>query len=194
MSSEKDDNFGNGNGDEFDPDFQPLGYEQEKFRDVVEAVFNEEPFSKRMTDLQKEFVELRFLKNLSLEEIAPKMNFKVEDVKKLRNRNVKNILYIFKLCKVEPFKEKNLIEKLKEGDEEISSSFETWQKEGKLHYIDVEVAKKYSSIFNGFGDYDIGLFSEGYSDKNALEPPEVRLKLKKILGKVNKVFYGKHFN
>ncbi len=188
----------------FNPESQPFGHEQKKIIDLVEAVVDNEAVSSRTTDLQKEIFKYRFLEDKSYKEIADEMNYEEQEVEEIRNRSVKNLYYIFKICKIDiPNMFDITLEELKaqltKGHEEIFKRFEDFVKNGVISKEDFEIAKSYSQIFNGLGDKDLdvnlvlggGLSDNGEVIKN--EKGNVS-KIAKRLRRVERIFHPKHFN
>lgn len=188
----------------FDPKFQPFGHEQKKFITLVETVVDNDAVVSRSTDLQKKLFKFRFLEDKSYKEIASEMNCDVEKAEEIRERSVNNLLYIFEICKVDmsnvfDIKKDELKDQLTKGHEEILKKFEDFVKEGVLDQKDVEIAKKYSRIFNGLGDKDLDLnivFGGGLSDNGErLENKDGNIaKITKRLRRVERVFHSKYLN
>jgi predicted DNA-binding protein YlxM (UPF0122 family) len=182
---------------EFDPNYQPFGHEQQKFRELVTSVFNEEAISTRLTDSQKEVLELRFLKDKSFGEISSEVGKNEEDVKKTRSRGVENLDYIFELCGFNMknvFEEKDVLNKLRVGHKKILESFERWKEKGIFTEEEIEITKYYSKIFNGLGDKDSNtenIFQNGVSGKNKLREGDDIKKVNQIVRKTNRYFWVK---
>jgi predicted DNA-binding protein YlxM (UPF0122 family) len=186
----------------FNPEFQPFGHEQRKFINLVEAVVDTEAVSSRTTDLQKEMLQLRFLEDKSYKEIAGEMNLDVEEVEKTRNRSVKNLYYIFDVCKIDipnmfDLKLEELKAQLTKGHEEIFKRFENFIDLGLITKDDFKIAKSYSQIFNGLGNDDpnINFFGGGLSDNGDMiknEKGNISKTMEK-LRRIERLFYSKHF-
>ncbi len=185
---------------EFDPQFQPFAHEQLKFRELVSSILDQEAVSSRLTDSQKEFLDLRFVQDKSFGEIASEIDLVEEKVKDMRLRNIENLSYILELCDVKMdnvFEEKNILDKLEVGHQKISESFDRWQQKGIFTKDEVEIMKYYSKIFNGLGDKDSNtesLFYNGVSSKNKFREGDDFKKVNEVVRKLNRYFWAKHFS